>query len=338
MRTITLPAILLLLFSVLTVGCSSEANGSTEYFGDDDPPEHNIYFGDPYVLLDDGTYYMYGTGRDSDTGIEVYTSEDLENWIGPVGVTDGFALHKDDVIGDRWFWAPEVYNVNGTYYMFFSTEEHMAIATSESPLGPFVQEEQQFLADFKAIDHSLFVDTDGAHYIYFAKFEDGLEIWGAEFAEDFSEINFDTMERQISQSQEWEKSQKDPVGIVNEGVYIIKHEGMYYMIYSANHYASPDYGIGMAYAEHPLGPWTKDETNPILQNPDHLVGTGHSMLFEGKDGRLYMVYHAHNDQENIHPRIAYINEVGFVPVEGEDRYRIQVKEPRIEPMYNPPAD
>lgn len=323
---------------VLLISCNSGTETSEGYFDDKNPVLNNIYFGDPHVFLDDGTYYMYGTGRESDTGIEVYKSDDLENWIGPVGATDGFALHKGHVTGDRWFWAPEVYRVNDTYYMFFSVEEHMAIAVADSPLGPFTQDEESVIADFQAIDHSLFVDTDGTHYIYFAKFEDGLEIWGAEFAEDFSEIYFDSMHRLINRSQEWEFSQKEPVGTVNEGAEIIEHEGMYYMLYSANHYASPDYGIGLAYAEHPMGPWVKDDENPILQNPDDLVGTGHCMLFEGKDGRLYMAYHAHFSQDSVQPRIAYINEVEFIPVEGEDRHRIKVINPRIEPMFSAPAE
>lgn len=38
----------------------------------------NIFLGDPYVLADEGVCYMYGTGRQSDTGIEVYQSEDLK--------------------------------------------------------------------------------------------------------------------------------------------------------------------------------------------------------------------------------------------------------------------
>lgn len=323
---------------LLFASCNTGSDKSEGYFDDKNPVLSNIYFGDPHVLLDEGTYYMYGTSRESDTGIEVYKSDDLQNWVGPLGATDGFALHKDHVTGERWFWAPEVYRVNDSYYMFFSVEEHMAIAVADSPLGPFIQENKTVIADFKAIDHSLFIDTDGTHYIYFAKFEDGLEIWGAEFSEDFSEINFDTMQRLMYRSQEWEHSQKEPIGTVNEGADIIKHEGMYYMLYSANHYASPDYGIGMAYAEHPMGPWVKDDGNPILQNPDNLVGTGHCMLFEGKDGRLYMSYHAHFSQENVHPRIAYINEVEFVPVEGEGRHRIQVKEPRIEPLHRVPED
>lgn len=325
-------------FIGVTIGCNSEIKNSAGYFNDDEAPQTNIYFGDPHVFVDEGTYYIYGTGEESDTGIEVYKSDDMKNWIGPVGATNGFALHKDDVIGDRWFWAPEVYRFGEIYYMFFSVEEQMSVAFSDSPTGPFVQEEEFVLADFNAIDNHLFIDDDGTHYIYFAKFEDGLEIWGAEFEEDFSGLKEDTMERLLYQSQDWEQSQAEPVGTVNEGAEVIKYEGLYYMFYSANHYASPDYGIGFAYADHPMGPWTKADENPILQNPEGLAGTGHCMLFKGLDGQKYISYHSHYDIDEVQPRRSFINPVEFVKLDEEDRYTIEIRSPRMELMHRPPEN
>lgn len=327
----------LTLLTLLLVGLiSCNAKGDSENsLSENEAPETNIYFGDPSITLADGTYYMYGTGRDSDTGIKVYKSKDLENWTGPIGPKQGFALHEDDVYGDHFFWAPEVYQIDGTFYMFYSVQEHMAIAVSDKPEGPFIQEDQRYLEEFNAIDHHLYIDDDGSKYLYFAKFENGLEIWVAEMEDDLSGIKEETMREGLSQSQDWERSTKEPVGIVNEGPSVIKHKGMYYMIYSGNHFASPDYGIGLAYAEDPMGPWTKDENNPILQNPNGLVGTGHSAFFEDKQDKLYMVYHAHNSMENVHPRKAYFNPVTFEEVEGENRFTLKVQHPRTEAKTTP---
>ena len=41
---------------------------------------------------------------------------------------------------------------------------------------------------------------------------------------------------------------------VNEGCFVIRRNGTYYMTYSANSYESPFYGIGCATADSPLGP------------------------------------------------------------------------------------
>src|SRR5699024_8151433 len=293
-------------------------------------PQKPIILGDPYILVDNGTYYMYGTGKRSDIGIEVYKSDNLKEWKG-----GGFALHEDDVYGKNKFWAPEVYKVGSAYYMFFSVEEHMAIATSDSPMGPFTQESPSVLRDHKSIDHHLFIDDDGTKYLYFANFKDGLEIWGAELNDDFSSIKEETLTKLLSPSQDWERSTKDPVGVVNEGPYVLKKEDKYYMTYSANHYASPDYGICLAFANQPLKAWTKSEKNPIMQNPDSLVGTGHSAFFRDKEGQLYISYHAHNGKAEVHPRKAYINEIKFTEPENAAYYQLKILPPRIAPIEIP---
>ena len=63
---------------------------------------------DPFILLDGGRYYAYGTGRAD--GIAVAVSDDLSTWTPDAGrAAGGLALHKDDSYGERGFWAPEVY-------------------------------------------------------------------------------------------------------------------------------------------------------------------------------------------------------------------------------------
>jgi beta-xylosidase len=212
------------------------------------------------------------------------------------------------VWGDRWFWAPEVYYVDGTFYMYYSADEHICVATSDSPLGPFVQAEQKpMIADEKCIDNSLFIDEEGTPWLYFVRFNDGLNIWVAELEENLVDIKPGTMKPCIHVSQAWENVWPR----VNEGPYVIRHKDIYYMTYSANSYESPFYGVGYATSENPAGPWEKYEGNPILQKPGDLVGTGHSALFRDKSGNLRIVFHAHNDERSIHPRHMYISTVSF---------------------------
>ena len=87
---------------------------------------------DPFVLLDGGKYYHYST-NDPD-GYHVLVSDDLVNWE-----DKGYCLHKNDVKGEKWFWAPEILALGGKYYMVYTSDEHLGIAVSSSPLGPFVQ-------------------------------------------------------------------------------------------------------------------------------------------------------------------------------------------------------
>ena len=79
----------------------------------------------------------------------------------------------------------------------------------------------------------------------------------------------------------------DPfVNRCNEGAFVVKHDGRYYMTYSANHTGFPHYGIGYATADTPLGPWVKAEENPIAAtNVDIGVsGPGHSCITKSPDG------------------------------------------------------
>lgn len=289
-------------------GCKQEQSNNKV---NEDEPSLKVPLGDPFIMLHEDIYYAYGTF--SDNGIAVFTSNDLKNWSIPAELTDGLALRKTDVWGDRWFWAPEVYQVNDKFYMYYSANEHICVATSDSPLGPFTQEIQEpMISDEKCIDNSLFFDESGKPWLYFDRFNDGLNIWVAELTEDLLQIKPETMQPCIHVSQEWEQVWPR----VNEGAFVIQHEGLYYMTYSANSYESQFYGVGFATSESPEGPWTKYEGNPIFQKPGELVGVGHSAMFEDKEGNLRIVFHAHKDTANIHPRSMYIGSVEFENVEN----------------------
>lgn len=142
----------------------------------------SVPLGDPFILLHDGTYYAYGTHAAD--GIEVYTSKDLRKWK-----LHGLALHKDDVWADSRFWAPEIYEIDGKFYMYYTADEHICVAIADSPLGPFRQNEKKpMVAGEKMIDSSLFIDEDGKPYLFFVRFNDGNNVWVAELEDDYMTI------------------------------------------------------------------------------------------------------------------------------------------------------
>lgn len=277
------------------------------------PVEYRVPLGDPFILTWQGKYYAYGTS--SPNGIVVYVSDDLKNWTVPAGVPNGLALHKDDVYADRWFWAPEVYVLNGKFYMYFSADEHICVATSDSPLGPFKQEVQKpMLETEKSIDNSLFIDDDGTPYLFWVRFNDGNNVWVAQLEKNLTDLKPETMRHCIHVSQPWEEVWPR----VNEGPFVIKRNGVYFMTYSANSYESQLYGVGVATATNINGPWIKYQNNPILQKTGNLVGVGHHALFTDKEGKLRIVFHAHNSTTKIHPRQMYISTVNFEMHDGKE--------------------
>ena len=302
---------LLLVVALLSCGTRSGMNTQTAQIetasSETVLSEEKVPLADPYILLYNGIYYAYGTFAED--GIAVMTSEDLLRWTPAVGrAAGGLALYKEDVWGEKWFWAPEVYRIGNKFYMLYSADEHICIAESDSPLGPFVQQQKQpLIKDERCIDNTLFTDDDGKLYMFFCRFNDGLNIWVAEMEADLSGLKMETLRKCIHVSQPWEEIWPR----VNEGSFVIKHNGTYYMTYSANSYESPFYGIGCATSSSVWGPWTKYDHNPLLQKPGDLVGVGHSAMFTDKSGKLRIVFHAHCDEQKIHPRHMYISDVSF---------------------------
>jgi len=278
-----------------------------------------VPFGDPFILLHDGTYYAYGT--QAKNGIAVYISTDLLHWKTPENLPDGLALNKKDVWAEQKFWAPEVYRVNSNhkFYMHYSADEHICVAVSDNPLGPFKQDVQKpMIEGEKTIDNSMFMDDNGKAYLFFDRFNDGLNVWVAELQDNLIDLKPETMHPCIHVSQAWEEVWPR----VNEGSFVVKHNGVYYMTYSANCYESPFYGIGVATATDVMGKWTKYENNPVYQNVGDLVGIGHSAIFKDKDGRLKIVFHAHHSKTQIHPRNMYISTVSYETKNGKEIMKI----------------
>lgn len=142
--------------------------------------------------------------------------------------------------------------------MFYSTEEHICVATADSPLGPFKQDEHKPIREEKSIDTSVFFDEDGKAYLYFVRFNDGNVIWCAELKENLKEIKEETLTQCFKAEEPWELVLPKVV----EGPSVFKQNGVYYLIYSANGYTSQDYAVGFATSDSPFGPWKSTKAIP----------------------------------------------------------------------------
>lgn len=322
-----------------------------------------MQFGDPFLLLaSDGKYYMYGTSLPD--GFEAFVSDDLKTWkpCGQVYKGAGEGQWNRDC-----FWAPEVYERDGKYYLFYSAnakanpnneEEnfHIGVAVADSPAGPFrdLYNRPVFETEYPVIDANVLFDkASGKNYLYFSrccykhpveseiadkakaegKFDEIEESWvyGVELKPDFSGIIGEPVlllappKRLDDRQAEWE-SRSVTSGEVNrrwtEGSFIFPANGKYYMMYSANFYGGGHYAVGYAVADNPLGPFTKADNNPILQENvsrnGEITGTGHNMALVLPDGNMYTVYHGYMKQDPKH-RVVFID-----PMVIDSEGRLQV--------------
>lgn len=315
---VTLSLIALLFFSflcpVINAGVAENA---------DDP---TLYLADPTIFYDQGIYYLYGTGGrvngNSNQGFLVYTSTDLKAWTGPHGASDGYALKKGDSFGTKGFWAPQVFTYNNKYYMAYTADEFIAIASSDSPLGPFKQDEIEKLpATIRQIDPYIFFDDDGKIYLYHVRLTEGNRLFVAELNPDLRSIREETLKECISAEEKWEDTQNVEWPVA-EGPTIIKRDGLYYFFYSTNDFRNIDYAVGYAVSRSPYGPWEKQKDNPIIDR--HLLGTngtGHGDLFLDKDNQLRYVLHTHYSNDQVSPRKTALISIDAIQSQGKIRYK-----------------
>jgi beta-xylosidase len=96
-------------------------------------------------------------------------------------------------------------------------------------------------------------------------------------------------------TQDWERPESIKARS-NEGMTVFKNNGVYYMTYSGNHYADPNYGVGYAVSDRPLGMWVKYKENPILKQDTSIgvSGPGHNSIVKSPDQKeWFIVYHSH---------------------------------------------
>lgn len=266
---------------------------------------------DPFVLSHNGTYYAYGTGEN---GFRPYISTDLNEWV----ASDSLCLSPNDSYGDNGFWAPEVYYIEkkNLFYMFYTSQEHVCVATSKSPVGPFVQKEKAPIIEEKCIDSSVFFDDNGKAYLYFVRFTDGNVIWCAELNKDLLSIKKETLRQCIKAELPWERH----LGKVAEGPSVIKTGKRYHMLFSANDFRSKDYSVGYATSNSPMGPWVKKEDGPLLHSSRitnmTLAGTGHGAPFQDKEGKWNYIFHAHQSLTEVGQRKSYIVPIEYINENG----------------------
>ena len=290
---------------LILCGISLLLAGTPAVYGQDSS-QQEIPYADPTIVLVGDTYYLTGTASQTPAGFTVLQSDRLEGpWRTGTASDARYLLTQGDAYGTTGFWAPQwIQAGNGSWGLAYTANEQTALAWGDSVTGPFRQEQPQAIdASEKNIDPYLFRDDDGKYYLYHVRFGKGNYIWVAEFDLQSGTIKPGTLHRCLDNTEPWENTPAYPSDPIMEGPTVVKLDDVYYLFYSANHFMNVDYAVGYATSSSPCGPWTKYAGNPIISR--HTVGengSGHGDLFQGKDGRLYYVYHVHASGDEVSPR------------------------------------
>lgn len=257
---------------------------------------------DPYILKgNDGRYYLYATGG------QLYSSDHLlEGWQ-----YDGICL---DMPGQKVCWAPSVLEIDGKYYMYYSSmdesceDEHgqqIRVAVSDGPQGPFLYK-KTILPAFSIDPHA--VVTPSGLYLFYCNNDyeaerAGTRIFCDKMADPYTVeenpkcVVWPTIDEEIYMKDRFRKGQH---WHTIEGAFYFYHQGIHYLMYSGACYQNPTYFIGycIAYGDEKADlrelEWKKYPDAgvyaPLLTKNEEMEGTGHnSLIFE--DGKCYIVYH-----------------------------------------------
>lgn len=238
-------------------------------------------FADPHIAVFNKKFYIYpttdGTVGWMSTYFTCWSSPDLVDWKNEGTILD---LPKDLTWAKERAWAPAIAEKGGKYYYYYSADVNIGVAVSDQPTGPFRDPLGKPLVvrgsrRGQMIDPMVFVDDDGSAYLYFGQ----GQCHAVKLNEDM--ISFDSS-KMISFKPEG----------YNEGSFVFKRNGKYYLMWSEYDTRDPRYSVAYAISDSPLGPFTKATSNPVLKGKGIVKGAGHHSVVKvpGKD-EWYIVYH-----------------------------------------------
>ncbi len=238
----------------------------------------NADVADPEIACFNGRFYIYPTYVPSkdweSTYFKAYSSSDLVTWRDEgriIGVSDvSWATGK--------CWAPCIQLKGSTYYYYFCMNQSIGVATSTSPTGPFKDALGKPLvppaSGMQSIDPDVFMDDDGQAYLYYGQGKCMVARLNANM------IALDGSAQDIT-----------PSGY-NEASYVIKRNGVYYLMWSENDTRDVNYQVAYATGSSPMGPFTKRgvilSKNGVFNGPGH-----HSVLNNPGTDDWYIAYHRH---------------------------------------------
>lgn len=258
--------------------------------------------GDPYVISENGKYYMYATHSE---GVQLYESDNKYDWR-----FVGFCFRKEGV---KEYWAPAVTKIEGKFYLYASymgeteTDTHrqrLFVGVADAPYGPF--EFIREIAEPFSIDPHVVISGNGL-YIFYSVNDYEAERAGTlivvdkmlsptECAGNPKVVVRATLDEEIFKRDRFRVGQH---WHTLEGAFYFREGDYHYLTYSGNCFQNENYYLGYAVAKGNTDDLTRlqfkkypDENTycPLVRKNDVEEGTGHNSVLK-ENGIYYLFYH-----------------------------------------------
>ncbi|MEO6979429.1 MAG: family 43 glycosylhydrolase, partial [Mucilaginibacter sp.] len=139
------------------------------------PPVLKGVYADPDIIAFDRKFYIYpttdGTKGWLSTSFTCWSSGNLVDWKKEGVILD---LPHDLTWAKERAWAPTIAFKNNKYYYYYSADVNIGVAVADKPTGRFKDPIGKPLIPKgtrrgQMIDPMVFVDDDGAAYLYFGQ-------------------------------------------------------------------------------------------------------------------------------------------------------------------------
>lgn len=245
------------------------------------------------------------------TFMDAFSSDDLVHWQKH--------SHVLDVKHVSWaayaLWAPSAIEKDGKYYLFFGANDvhegelgGIGVAVSDQPEGPFRDAlGHPLIGDIhngaQPIDQMVFRDDDGQYYMYYGGWKHCNVV---KLAPDLMSVV------PFPDGDTYKEITPDPEYV--EGSFMVKRQGIYYLMWSEGEWTGPDYSVAYAMSDSPFGPFKR--AGKILQQDMRIArGAGHHSVVNipGTDD-WYIVYHRRplDETDGNHRELA-IDRLYFAP-------------------------
>ena len=291
---------------------------------------------DPVVIEQDGTYYLFETGR----GITMWSSPDRQNWERAGSVFDAAPSWTTDVVPDfeNHMWAPDIAYHDGTYYLYYSVSSFgenrsaIGVATNgtldpESPDYEWVDQGMVVQSVpgrdmWNAIDPNLTVDEGGTPWLSFGSYWDGIKL--ARLDENLTGLADPEAWHTIAgRHRYWKLDDRDAGGRMNSDVeapFIFKKGDYYYLFVSWDRCCSgveSTYKVVVGRSRNITGPYLDKENQEMRLGGGSLVvdgnsawpGVGHSATYTF-DGTDYLVFHGYDASDDGQSKL-WIQEIDW---------------------------